>query len=357
MGLKTSDFDFDLPPERIAQTPLEQRDRSRLLVLDRSHASLAHHTFADLPDLLAPGDLLVLNDTRVVPARFHARRETGGRVEGLFLRESDAGRWECMLRNAGRCAPGETLSLEGTDGPTVTLTLSENQGQGRWTLEVSPALPAYEILERAGLTPLPPYIRRERNDARESADRETYQTVYAERPGAVAAPTAGLHFTPEVFERLATRGVQTTRVTLHVGLGTFAPVKTDQLSEHPMHSEWYELSTSSADDLNAARQAGRRIVAVGTTAVRVLETAARGGWPLTAGEGWTDIFLYPPAEFRAVDALITNFHLPRSTLVMLVAAFCDPGGLAGREMILDAYRTAVQQEYRFYSYGDAMLIL
>jgi S-adenosylmethionine:tRNA ribosyltransferase-isomerase len=247
--------------------------------------------------------------------------------------------------------------MENTPDQAVTLTLVENHSQGRWTLEVSPPLEAFEILERVGQTPLPPYIRRQDDDARESADRQTYQTVYADRPGAVAAPTAGLHFTPEVFQRLGDRNIETARVTLHVGLGTFAPVKTDELSEHPMHSEWYELSPSAADTLNAAHRAGRRIVAVGTTAVRVLETAARGGWPLTPGEGWTDIFLYPPAEFRAVDALITNFHLPRSTLVMLVAAFCDPGGLAGREMILDAYQAAIQREYRFYSYGDAMLIL
>lgn len=356
MTLRTSDFDFDLPPERIAQTPLERRDQSRLAVLRRKNGSLEHRRFADLPELLDEGDLLVLNDTRVVPARFHARRETSGRIEGLFLRESGPGVWECMLRNAGRCSPGEPLALDSAGDPPVTLTLRENHGQGRWTLHVSPATPAFEILDRAGQTPLPPYIRRD-DETADTADRRTYQTVYAQRPGAVAAPTAGLHFTPELFERLTQRGVETTRVTLHVGLGTFAPVKADELTDHPMHSEWYELSPPAAETLNAAHRSGRRIIAVGTTAVRVLETAGRNGWPLRSGEGWTDIFLYPPADFAAVDGLITNFHLPRSTLVMLVAAFCDPGGSAGREMILDAYRAAIAAEYRFYSYGDAMLIL
>ncbi|MFP4216042.1 MAG: tRNA preQ1(34) S-adenosylmethionine ribosyltransferase-isomerase QueA [Phycisphaerae bacterium] len=356
MTLRTSDFDFDLPPERIAQTPLARRDQSRLAVLRRAAGSLEHRRFADLPDLLDEGDLLVLNDTRVVPARFHARRKTSGRIEGLFLRESVPGVWECMLRNAGRCTPGETLALVGAGEKPVSLTLAENHGQGRWTLHVSPTIAAFEILDRAGQTPLPPYIRRD-EDSGEADDRRTYQTVFAQRPGAVAAPTAGLHFTPELLERLTRRGVQTTHVTLHVGLGTFAPVKTDELTDHPMHSEWYELSAPTAETLNAAHRAGRRIIAVGTTAVRVLETAGLGGWPLRGGEGWTDIFLYPPADFAVVDGLITNFHLPRSTLVMLVAAFCEPGGLAGREMILDAYRTAIEAEYRFYSYGDAMLIL
>lgn len=352
--LRTEDFDYDLPPERIAQQPLDQRDRSRLMVLRRRAGKIEHRIFRDLPDLLQPGDVLVLNDTRVIPARFFARRASGGRVEGLFLHERSPGRWECMLRNAGRCGPGEPLTLQGPR--EAELTLDETHGEGRWSLQVRPAVPAFELLEADGITPLPPYIHRDAQPGA-SADRTRYQTVFADRPGAVAAPTAGLHFTPELLGRLDRRGIKTARVTLHVGPGTFLPVKSDDLAGHTMHSEWYELPEQTAAELSAAQSAGRRIVAVGTTAVRVLETVAAGGQPLRASSGWTDIFLYPPADFHAVDALITNFHLPKSTLVMLVAAFCSPGDTVGREMILDAYRQAVAEEYRFYSYGDAMLIL
>ncbi len=359
MALTTRDFDFDLPAELIAQQPLDERDQSRLMHLTRTSGVASDHRFADLPGLLEPGDLLVLNDTRVIPARFFMHRASGGKLEGLFLQDMGDGTWQAMLRNAGRCKVGERLSVDGADD--VSLVLVENLGKGRWLLRCEPACEPVTLLDRVGQTPLPPYIRRP-DAAQESADRPRYQTVYADRPGAVAAPTAGLHFTPELFDALAQRDISAARVTLHVGLGTFLPVKADDLTDHDMHSEWYDLSAGAAEAISGARRTGRRIVAVGTTAVRVLETVARDQQPsdrtspLAPASGWTDIFLYPPAEFGVVDALITNFHLPQSTLVMLVAALCDPGGSAGTAMILDAYRQAVAREYRFFSYGDAMLI-
>ena len=359
MAVETNDFDFHLPGELIAQQPADRRDASRLLVLDRATGGLAHRAFADLPDQLQRGDLLVLNDTRVIPARFFCRRATGGRIEGLFLRELPGSEWEVMLKGASRCRPGESLSLDGANN--VKLTLIENCGAGQWRLMVAPAAPAVELLERVGQTPLPPYIRRA-DASQEALDRPRYQTVYADRPGAVAAPTAGLHFTDEVFARLSDRGVETTRLTLHVGAGTFLPVTADRLADHEMHAEWYDLPAAVAEAVSSARAAGRRVIAVGTTSVRLLETVARDQrpadrrQPLLPATGWTDIFIYPPADFLAVDALITNFHLPRSTLLMLVAALCSPGSTAGIATILAAYAEAVRQEYRFFSYGDAMLI-
>ncbi len=359
MALTTRDFDFDLPAELIAQRPLDERDQSRLMHLSRATGVAMDHPFADLPSLLQPGDLLVLNDTRVIPARFFMRRASGGKLEGLFLQDMGDGTWQAMLKNAGRCKAGESLSIDGADD--VSLVLTENLGKGRWLLRCEPACEPVTLLDRVGQTPLPPYIRRP-DDSQESADRPRYQTVYADRPGAVAAPTAGLHFTLELFDALAQRDIATARVTLHVGLGTFLPVKAAALADHDMHSEWYNLPASAAEAISTARAAGRRIVAVGTTSVRVLETVARDQRPasrlapLASASGWTDIFLYPPAEFGVVDALITNFHLPQSTLVMLVAALCDPGGMAGTAMILNAYRQAVERRYRFFSYGDAMLI-
>ncbi len=356
--MRTSDFHFELPPDCIAQSPVDRRDHSRLLRLDRETGGTSDHVFRDLPHLLRPGDVLVLNDTLVIPARFTARRQTGRRIDGLFLRELSPGRWECMLKNAGRCRPRETLLLDGLDDATVTL--AENLSGGNWRVDVTPPLQAVELLERIGRTPLPPYIRRDDDQPAPADDPHRYQTVYARRPGAVAAPTAGLHFTPELFSRLAGRGVETARLTLHVGPGTFAPVKVDDPTAHDMHAEWYDLPGETADTLNRARSEGRRIVAVGTTAVRVLETVASDAPPegptLSPASGWTDIFLYPPADFHAVDALITNFHLPESTLVMLVAAFCAPGRTEGRDTILAAYAHAIDAGYRFYSYGDAMLI-
>ncbi len=353
MALTASDFDYDLPGQLIAQEPAHPRDSSRLMVLDRRSGRRGHHVFTDLPGLLRPGDLLVVNDTRVVAARFACRRATGGRIEGLLLRERSIGTWEVMLKGAGRCRLGEELTVCGDDA--VGLTLSANAGAGIWTVEVRPAEGAAELLDRVGKTPLPPYIRRPGKMA-DAEDRLAYQTAYAACPGAVAAPTAGLHLTDAVLAALAAGGVERRSVTLHVGLGTFAPVKVEDLARHPMHEEWYEITQPTADAVDAARASGRRIVAVGTTSVRVLESAAAAG-PPGARQGWTDLFIRPPAEFRAVDALLTNFHQPRSTLLMLVAAFCSPGSTDGVGVILDAYAEAVRLGYRFYSYGDAMLIL
>ncbi|MCE5278096.1 MAG: tRNA preQ1(34) S-adenosylmethionine ribosyltransferase-isomerase QueA [Planctomycetaceae bacterium] len=369
-ALCTNDFDYALPPDLIAQFPPPQRGQSRMMVLDRPRGGLSGCSFADLPRFLRRGDVLVVNDTRVLAARFFCRRASRGRIEGLFLHQSQPRQWQVLLKGAGRCRIGEVLVLENAED--ISLTLQRNLGQGHWQVATSTSEAAGGILARAGTVPLPPYIRRD-GRCDDQQDRLRYQTVYARRDGAVAAPTAGLHFTQELLAELAGMGVDVVRVTLHVGVGTFAPVKADRLADHQMHSEWYELSAPAAERLNAARAAGGRIVAVGTTSVRVLETIASanaaGGagessarqaapCPLfVSGSGWTDIFIYPPAVFRAVDALITNFHLPRSTLLMLVAAFCSPGSTDGVGMIRQAYQQAVREKYRFFSYGDAMLIL
>jgi len=375
--VRASDFDYPLDEALIAQEPLPQRDLSRLMVLRLAGGDLEHRVFADLPTLLRKGDVLVLNETAVIPARFACRRRTGGRIEGLFLRESGAGEWEVMLAGAGRCKAGEELDFakEGdADGQRTGrmpmrrmgetpmphgLRLVENLGGGRWRVAAEPKAGAMEVLSRVGQSPLPPYIRR-RGREKEGLDHDRYQTVYAAVPGAVAAPTAGLHFTPDVFRRLEEAGVGTVRLALHVGPGTFLPVKVEDLSQHRMHSEWYDLSAAAAAALNAARREGRRIVAVGTTSLRVLETVAGVATsptaPFTPRSGWTDLFVYPPHEFRGADALITNFHLPRSTLLMLVAAFCSPGRTDGIDLIRRAYAEAARLRYRFYSYGDAMLI-
>jgi len=360
MTLHASDFDYPLDAERIAQMPADRRDESRLMILGRRQGKTRHAGFADLPELLRPDDLLVLNDTRVVPARFECRRKTGGRIEGLFLREPQPGRWEVLLKSAARCKAGEVLSLTGAEGLRVRLL--GRIGRGRWELHLetdqTQVPSAGDVLDAAGRTPLPPYIRRPPGGpgAEDPADRERYQTVYAATPGAVAAPTAGLHFTEELLARLRRRGVEFARLTLHVGPGTFAPVKAENLSAHRMHSEWYHLPAATAAALNQARREGRRIVSVGTTSLRVLETLAKEELPFKEARGRTDLFLYPPADFRAAAALITNFHLPRSTLVMLVAAFCSPGRTDGLDTILHAYAEAARLRYRFYSYGDAMLI-
>ena len=355
--LKTSDFDYDLPGELIAQKPVQRRDHSRLMVLDRATGRIGHHVFCELPALLKKDDLMVLNDTRVVPARFFCRRLTGpqgsagGLVEGLFLRELSPRLWEVMLKRAGRCRVGEELSIR--EDPSLTVRLEERLGEGLWRLSVASSESAHRLLGRIGTTPLPPYIHRGCPDNR---DQVTYQTVYASRPGASAAPTAGLHFSEGILADLRDVGVELANVTLHVGLGTFSPVKSGDLAGHKMHSEWYELPAGTAETVTRARGQGRRVVAVGTTSLRVLETSAVDG-VMSGREGWTDLFVYPPASFKAVDVMITNFHLPRSTLLMLVAAFCSPGSTDGIGMIRDAYAEAVSERYRFYSYGDAMLIL
>jgi S-adenosylmethionine:tRNA ribosyltransferase-isomerase len=345
--MRLSDLDYDLPPDRIASHPAEPRDESRLLVLPRGEGPLRHHRFSELPALLRPGDLLVLNDTRVIRARLHGRRDaSGGKVECLLVTKAGGeGRWTAMLRAGGRLRAGESLTLgEGA----LRARLLEKDEEGVWTiaLEGAGAAGAPEdadrLIERHGEVPLPPYIRR----APEAADAERYQTTFARAPGSVAAPTAGLHFTPALLERLAAAGVERAFVTLHVGPGTFRPIEVEDPREHPIHPERYEVPPETVAALEAARRRGARVVACGTTSVRTLESFARGG----AREGETRLLIAPGHVFRLVDAVITNFHLPRSSLLMLVAAF------AGLERIRAAYAEAIARGYRFYSYGDAMLI-
>ena len=333
--LRTSDFDYDLPPEAIAQHPGE-RGESRLLVLGRT---TGERRFAELPDLLDPGDLLVVNDTRVIPARLRARRPSGGRVEILLVEREESASWWCLLRPGRRLPPGAPLAVEG--GPSARV---EERADGRFRLTFEQ--PIEPLLKEIGETPLPPYIDR----PVEPRDRERYQTVYAARPGAVAAPTAGLHFTPALLAALERRGIRQASLTLHVGPGTFRPVKAENPEEHVMDSERFEIPEATAEAVAATRRNRRRVVAVGTTVVRSLETAATSDGLVAAGDGRTGLYIRPGYRFRVVDRLITNFHLPRSTLLMLVCAF------AGRSRVLDAYRQAVGSGFRFYSYGDAMLV-
>lgn len=341
-------IDYDLPPSLIAQEPASPRDASRLMVVDRASGRIEHAIFRDLPALLARGDTLVLNDTRVISARLFGRRAlTGGKWEGLFLAERGDGAWEMLCQTGGRPSQGEEIVIQPGE---LSLVLEERGERGRWFVRPrvrgGAAADALALLERFGHVPLPPYIH---DGLDRPTDRERYQTVYARLPGAVAAPTAGLHFTPEVFRTLETRGIRRTFVTLHVGVGTFEPIQTEDPRAHRMHAEWGELSEQSAKALSNCRSTGGRFVAVGTTAVRVLETASRDG-KVKPWRGTTDLFIHAPYAFRAVDALVTNFHLPRSTLLLLVGAF------VGTELLREAYQKAVEQRYRFYSYGDAMLI-
>ncbi len=345
--MRIQELQYDLPPELIAQRPAEPRDAARLLVLDRRTGNIEHRRFAEIGTYLRAGDTLVVNNTRVIPARFFARRQSGGRVEALFLHE-DAGGWRVLLKPSNRLHCGERLSCAGE----VALLLVERRERGEWTVQPEPPLPWPELLDRIGQTPLPPYIRTDaagRSGTPDAADRERYQTVYAERAGAVAAPTAGLHFTPQLIDALQRGGIDLARVTLHVGLGTFAPIDVDDLAQHTMHAEWFEAGAPAIAAARAARQRGGRIVAVGSTSMRVLESLPDLDAP--GHSGWTDIFIYPPYHVRHVDALVTNFHLPGSTLLALVMAFATP------QQIRAAYDEAIRQRYRFYSYGDAMLIL
>jgi S-adenosylmethionine:tRNA ribosyltransferase-isomerase len=338
--MRTSDFDFELPPELIAQFPAAQRSGSRLLCLDGNSGSLADRAFRDLPSLLSPGDLLIFNDTRVIKARLNGRKESGGKVEVLVERMLDAHRALAHVRASHSPKPGSRLIVADTIEVEV-LGRQDDLYELRFEGEATLA----EILEQYGSLPLPPYI----THAAGSDDEERYQTVYARNPGAVAAPTAGLHFDDEIMRALAERGIETAFVTLHVGAGTFQPVRVEDVTDHKMHSEWYEIPQATVDRIHRARQRGGKVVAVGTTAMRALESAARGG-EIAAGSGDTDIFITPGYRFQAVDRLLTNFHLPRTTLLMLVSAF------GGMENIRRAYRHAVEARYRFFSYGDAMLI-
>lgn len=340
--MRLADFDYVLPRDRIAQSPAAPRDSARLLVLSRADGAMAHHTFRELPEFLRPGDVLVLNNTRVLPARLRGRRDTGGAVELLLLRARDDGAWEALVRPGRRVRDGQRLifgdgALEATAGPRTPT------GSRLVTLTCRGDLQT--VLRAIGEMPVPPYIERRLDDP------ESYQTVYAERDGAVAAPTAGLHFTPALLEAVRARGVDLAVVTLHVGLGTFRPVDVEDVTAHRMEAEWYEVPQAAADAVNRARARGGRVVVVGTTGVRTLESVAEDDGTVRAGSGWTELFITPGFRCRTTDALITNFHLPRTTLLMLVSAF------AGRERVLAAYEAAVRDGYRFYSFGDAMLIV
>lgn len=342
-------YSYELPKELIAQQPLRVRSDARLMVVDRRRNSLCHKHVRDLPEILEAGDCLVLNDTRVVPARLVGfRSRTGGRWEGLFLEATENGIWRILGKTRGKLTAGETLTLRSLDGEkNLELTLGAQEPGGVWLARPRSDEPAFTLLDRVGRVPLPPYIRK---GQMLDSDRENYQTVYANAAGAVAAPTAGLHFTDSLLRQIAVRQVAICRLTLHVGLGTFRPIETPQLSEHVMHSEWGVIDAATVDELLACRRGGGRIVAVGTTSVRLLESAAADG-ELRAFSGHTSLFIRPPYRFKAVDAVMTNFHLPRTTLLVLVRTF------GGDDLIIRAYQEAIRQEYRFYSYGDAMLIV
>jgi len=358
--VRTDEFDYSLPPELIAQRPAAERDASRLMVLHRETTQVEHRQFRELPEYLRAGDVLVLNNSRVIPARLRGVNvHTRGKFEILLLEENSLNDWWVMLRPGKRARVGTQITLLDTDGnPAPThATVSETNEEGHRRLVFDGTQNIFDALPKLGEVPLPPYITR--TNARElDDDEDRYQTVYAETAGSVAAPTAGLHFTEPLLEQIRASGVSVHFITLHVGLGTFAPVKAETLGAHTMHEERYELSQPTAQSVNEAKAGGRRIVAVGTTTVRVLESvAAKNAGTLVAGSGRTRIFIHPPYAFRIVDALLTNFHLPCSTLLMLVSALAAPRGLSGRDMILSAYAEAIRERYRFFSYGDAMLIL
>ena len=340
--MDVKDFYYDLPQELIAQDPLEDRSSSRLLVLDKKTGEMQHKVFKDIVNYLHPGDCLVINDTKVIPARLIGSKEgTDAHIEILLLKRRENDIWETLVKPGKKCKPGQRLTFgDGLLKAEVLETVEEGNRLIRFEYEGI----FEEVLDKLGEMPLPPYI------THKLKDKNRYQTVYAKYEGSAAAPTAGLHFTQELLQQIADKGIKIAYVTLHVGLGTFRPVKADEISEHKMHSEFYILSEETAELVNQTKKNGKRVVSVGTTATRVLETAGMSGGELKAQTGWTDIFIYPGKEFHVIDALITNFHLPESTLIMLVSA------LAGRENVLNAYKEAVEKKYRFFSFGDAMFI-
>jgi S-adenosylmethionine:tRNA ribosyltransferase-isomerase len=367
--MRTADFDFSLPPELIAQTPAPRRDQSRLLVLERSSGQIAHRQFGDLLEYLRAGDVLVLNNSRVIPARLRGRNaRTGGQFELLLLEQMLCNDWWAMLRPGKRAPVGTQIVISDAQGrPTsIVATVLDSNAEGHRRLSFAGVTDIAALLEELGEIPLPPYIRR---PATSQEDRERYQTVFAQPPGSIAAPTAGLHFTEAFLDNIRSRGVKICFVTLHVGLGTFAPVKEKSLAAHTMHEERFEVSEETATIINRAKNEGRRIIAVGTTSLRVLESVANSyrseskkgqvASPpvLVPHSGKTRIFIHPPYEFKLADALVTNFHLPCSTLLMLVSAFAAPNQTRGRDLILAAYAEAIRARYRFFSYGDAMLIV
>ena len=343
--MKKSDFWFDLPENQIAQTPVEPRDHSRLLRLDKSSGKVSHHHFYDIVDMLRPGDLLVVNDSRVLPARLYGcKKDTGANVELLLLEQKEQDLWETLVKPGKKCRPGAVLSFgNGLLEGTIEETLEGGNRLIRFSHD--PEKTIYEILEEIGQMPLPPYI------TAKLEDKERYQTVYSNELGSAAAPTAGLHFTKELMQRIEEKGVKIAKVTLHVGLGTFRPVKEDEITDHKMHSEHYHLPAETAALINETKANGGRVIAVGTTSCRTLETCGQlQEYPLQEADGWTQIFIYPGYKFHVLDALITNFHLPESTLIMLVSA------LAGYDNTMAAYKVAVDEKYRFFSFGDAMFI-
>ncbi len=346
--LRVSDFDYELPQELIAQHPMEQRDASRLMVLDRTSGSLTHRRFADIIEYLDPKDVLVINDSKVIPARIygHVEGREEAKLELLLLRQRELDTWEVLVKPGKRARIGMTAIFgDGMLTGTVTDIVEEGNRLIKFSYDTSKYSSIYDILHRIGLMPLPPYI------TEQLRDNDRYQTVYAREEGSAAAPTAGLHFTPELIERIKAKGVAIAPVMLHVGLGTFRPVKADRIDEHIMHSEYFSVSEETARIINERKRAGGRLICVGTTSCRTIESVAREDGSIPAMQGDTGIFIYPGYKFKAVDALITNFHLPQSTLLMLVSAFYD------KEKVMEAYRTAVDNRYRFFSFGDAMLIV
>lgn len=341
--MRTSDFDFQLPPEQIAQTPVEPRDHSRLLVLDRATGQLAHHTFYEVIDYLEPGDTLVVNTSRVIPARlFGVKERTGGAMQFLLLEQKERDTWEIMVRPGKKAKPGARFIFgDGLLTAEITEVLDDGNRMAKFYYDGN----FYEVLEKIGQMPLPPYITEELKDG------ERYQTVYSRQPGSAAAPTAGLHFTKDLLQKIRDKGVNVAEVVLHVGVGTFKPVKADNITDHHMHSEHYYLSKETADIIHQTKAAGKRVIAVGTTSCRTLESVAAKLGGISEDEDSTSIFIYPGYEFQVLDGLITNFHLPKSTLIMLVSAF------AGYRNIMHAYEVAVEEKYRFFSFGDAMLII
>lgn len=344
---KLSSYNYQLPESLIAQQPTPRRDQSRMLFLDRSNSRISNHNFSEITTLLPQDSCLVINNTRVLPVRLPGSRNTGAKIEALLIEEKNEGHWSAIVRKAGRIRLGE--QLEFCNGTLKAVAL-ERLEEGEWLLEFDEPETLRERLQKVGLPPLPPYIKRNNTSEKQNAnDRERYQTCFASQPGAIAAPTAGLHFTPEILESIRNRGIEILEVTLHVGLGTFSSIEKEDIREHKMHAEFYFLSSQTLLQLQKYKQVQKRVIGLGTTSARVLETLALNNYKKNSG--WTDLFIYPPYNFRMVHGLLTNFHLPKSTLFIMVSAFY------GRENLLEAYREAVAEKYRFFSYGDCMLIV
>lgn len=339
--MRVEDFNYELPEELIAQDPVEPRDSSRLMVMNREDGQIQHKIFRNIVDELNPGDILVLNDTKVLPARIYAHKESGAVIELLLLKQVEADLWQCLVKPGKKALPGTQLLF---DLPELTAEVEAHSDEGTRLIRFNAKKDFFELLDRLGTMPLPPYIKKPLQD------QSRYQPVYARERGSAAAPTAGLHFTERLLEEISQKGVSIAKVLLHVGLGTFRPVKAENVEDHVMHSEFYRVTEEAAAAINRAKAAGGRVIAVGTTAIRTLETVSSDNGEIIPGEGWTQKYIYPGYRYKAIDGMITNFHLPKSSLIMLVSAF------AGRENVLHAYQVAVEEKYRFFSFGDAMFI-